>query len=142
MPGFFDGGCGGGIVEEGGLAGGLEGGPVAADDAVMGDDGLEDAAVVVGAVGVLLGEDNVAALVADEVFIVGRNQEVFAFAETAGAAVVGQVEIAALISLHVDAVTQQCDALAAVADVHARPPDEVLQCGGLVALEIFAGKQR
>ena len=76
-------------IEEGCLAGGLEGGPVAADDAVTGDDGLEDAAVVVGAVGVLGREDDIAALVADEVFVVGRNQEVSVLAETSGAAIVG-----------------------------------------------------
>ena len=39
--------------EEIGMAVGLEGCPVAADDAVVGDDGLEDAAIVVGVVAVL-----------------------------------------------------------------------------------------
>ena len=106
LPGFFNGGGGGDAIEEGGLKVRFERGPVAADDAVVGDDGLEDAAVVVGTVGVLPGEDDVAALVTDEVFIVGRNQEVFALAETSCAAIVGQVEIAALITLQVDRVAQ------------------------------------
>ena len=89
LPGGLEGGNVVAVVEEGCLAGGLEGGPVAADDAIVGDDGLEDAAVVVGAVGVLWRENDVAALVADEVFVVGRNQEVFALAEATGAAIVG-----------------------------------------------------
>ena len=72
-----------------GLAFVLERSPVAADDAVFGDDGLEDAAVVVGTMLVFGVEHDVAALIADEVFVIGRNQQVFALAETSGAAIVG-----------------------------------------------------
>ena len=57
LPGGLNGEGGGDAIEEDGLKVRFEGGPVAADDAVVGDDGLEDAAVVVGTVGVLLGED-------------------------------------------------------------------------------------
>ena len=71
--------------------------PVATNDAIVGDDGLEDAAVVVGFVFVVRREDNVTAFISDEVFVVGRNQEVFAFAETSGAAIVGQIEFPALL---------------------------------------------
>ena len=46
----------------------LERRPVATNDAIVGDDGLEDAAVVVGFVFVVRRKDNVAALVADEIF--------------------------------------------------------------------------
>ena len=70
--------------------------PVAADDAVMGNDGLEDAAIVVGAVGMLRRKHDVAALVADEVFVVGRNQQVFALAETPYATVIRQIELPTL----------------------------------------------
>ena len=140
LPGGLEGGNVVVVVEEGCLAGGLEGGPVAADDAVVGDDGLEDAAVVVGAVGVLGRENNVAALVADEVFVVGRDQEVFALAETMRAAVICQVEFPTLPFHGMNPVAQHGDAFAAVADVQARPPDEILERGGLMALEILAGK--
>ena len=40
-------------------------------------------------------EDDVAALIADEVFVVRRNQEIFAFAETTGAAIVRKIKIPA-----------------------------------------------
>ncbi len=70
--------------------------PVAADDAVVGDDGLEDAAVVVGFVTVFLGQDYVSALVADQIFVVWSNQKIFALAEASCAAVVGKVEITAI----------------------------------------------
>ena len=117
LPGGVEGGCVMVGIEEGGLAGGFEGCPVAANDAVVGNDGLEDAAVVVGAVGVLPREHDVATLVADEVFIVGGDEQKLALAETPCAAMVSEVEVPALIFLHVDAVAQQGDALAAVVDV-------------------------
>ena len=57
----------------------------------MGDDRLEDAAVVVRLVAIVRREDNVAAFVTDEVFIVRRNQEIFAFAETTSAAIIRKI---------------------------------------------------
>ncbi len=89
-------GYGCGLVEEGGLIAWFEWRPVAADDAVVGDDGLEDAAVVVGFVAMFLGQDYVSALVANQIFIVWRNKKVFAMAEASCAAVVGKVEITAI----------------------------------------------
>lgn len=85
-----------GLVEEGGLIAWFEWRPVAADDAVVGDDGLEDAAVVVGFVAMFLGQDYVSALVANQIFIVWRNKKVFALAEASSSAVVGKVEITAI----------------------------------------------
>ena len=85
-----------GLVEEGGLIAWFEWSPVAADDAVVGDDGLEDAAVVVGFVAMFLGQDYVSALVANQIFIVWRNKKVFALAEASSSAVVGKVEITAI----------------------------------------------
>ena len=93
-------------VKELNLAVSLKGRPVATDDAVMGDDGLEDAAVVVGAVGVLGWQDDVAALVADEVFVIGRNQEVFALAESARAAIISKIKLTASPFHGVNPVTQ------------------------------------
>ena len=71
--------------------------PIATDDAVMGNNGLEDATIVVRFVFVVGRKDDVAAFVADEVFVVRRNQEVFPFAETFCAAIVGQIEFPALL---------------------------------------------
>ena len=51
----------------------FEGRPVATDDAVLGDDGLEDAAVVVGTMAVFWGEDDVATLITNKVFVVRGN---------------------------------------------------------------------
>ena len=76
--------------------------PVAADDAVVGDDRLEDAAVVVGLVAMFLGQDYVSAFVANQIFIVRRNKKVFALAEASCAAVVGKVEITAINMLFMD----------------------------------------
>ena len=84
------------VVEECCLAGGLEGGPVAADDAIVGDDGLEDATIVMGAVAVFGWQDDVTAFVADEIFVVWRYQQIFALAETMRAAIIRQVELPTL----------------------------------------------
>ena len=59
----------------------LEGRPVAADSAVVGDNGLENTAVVVGMMPVFGRKHDVAGLVADEVFVVWRNQQGLAFSE-------------------------------------------------------------
>ena len=69
----------------------LEWRPVAANHAVVGDDRLEDAAVVVRLMAIVWREDDVAALVADEVFVVRRNQEIFAFAETTGTTIIRKI---------------------------------------------------
>ena len=53
----------------------FEGRPIATDDSVAGDDGLEDAAIVVGTVSVLWRQHNIAGLIANEIFIVGWNQK-------------------------------------------------------------------
>lgn len=71
--------------------------PIAANHAVMGDDRQEIATIVVGFVAIIGREDNVAALVADEVFVIRRNQEVSAFAETTGAAIGGEIKFPAFL---------------------------------------------
>ena len=97
----------------------LEGRPVTADSSFIGYDGLEDTAVVVGVMPVLRREHNVSGLIANEVFVVGRNQQKLTFAEAACAAIVGQIENSALPLLNVDGVAQECNPLATVADVQA-----------------------
>ena len=74
----------------------FKGCPVATNDAIFSNHWLEDAAVVVGLVFVVGQKDNVSALIADKIFIVRWNQEVFPFAETTGAAIIGQIEFPAL----------------------------------------------
>ena len=94
----------------------LEGRPVAADDAVLGNDGLEDAAVVVGMVAVFWGEDDVARLITNKVFVVRRNQKVIALAETTGATVFSKVIFTALPFLCMDVVAKEHDTPFAIAD--------------------------
>ena len=78
--------------EERCLAGFSERCPVAADDAVVGNHRLEDAAVVVGFVPEIGRQNDVAAFITDEIFIVGWYQEILSFAESPCAAIVGKVE--------------------------------------------------
>ena len=53
----------------------FEGRPIAADDSVAGDDGLEYATVVVSTVSIFLWQHDVAGLIANEIFVVWWNQE-------------------------------------------------------------------
>ena len=99
--------------------------PVATDDAVFGDDGLENAAVVVSMVAVFWGKHDFAGLVTDEVLVVKRNQEVVALAETTSAAIICQIEFAALPFLCMNTVAKKYNASLAIADAQARPPDEI-----------------
>ena len=97
----------------------LEGRPVAAYCSVVGNDGLEDATVVVGVMPVFGREHNVSGLIADEIFVVGRYQEKLALSETSCAAIVGQITRSALPLFNVDGIAQECNPLATVADVQA-----------------------
>ena len=106
----------------------------------MGDDGLENAAVVVGAVAVFGRKGDVTTLVADEVFVIRWNQQIMATPETTRAAIVGEVEFTAMPFHHVNRVTQHPDTIATDVDAQTRPPCEVLNCGGLMTLEILAGE--
>ena len=67
----------------------LKGSPVAANDAVVGNDRLEDAAVVVGTVTVLGREHDIPTLVTDKVFVVRWDQKELVFPETSCAALIG-----------------------------------------------------
>ena len=102
-----------------GVAVGAERRPIAADNAVAGDDGLEDAAIVMSAMTVGRGKGYMAAfaLVADEIFVVGRNEKVVPTTEAACAAVVSDVELATFPFDKVEIVASQLDATPALADV-------------------------
>ena len=73
----------------------LEWRPITADKAIVGDDGLEDAPVVVCVVLVLGRQHDVTTLIADQVLVVGWDQQVLPFAETSRATVFGQIKIPA-----------------------------------------------
>ena len=81
--------------------------PVAANDAVVSDDGLEDAAVVVGMVTVFGRQHDITTLITDKVFVVRGNQEELAFPETSSAATVGQVEIATSPPFDMDGIAKE-----------------------------------
>ena len=129
------------VVEEGETA--VVGGrrPVPHDKTVQRDDGVEDARVVVGVMRVVGMEDDVAALVADEVFVEGGKEEDAAAAEAAGACLRVDVEVAAFPALGAEFVAEGGDAAPAVIDIQPGPPDEVLQCGGAMTSEVFACKE-
>ena len=115
------------IIEERRLKCILEGCPVAADDAVVGNDGLEDATVVVGTMPMLRRKHNFATLVADEVFVVGRNQEEPAPSESACSAIIGHVEFVSFMFFQMNRVAQELNSLATFPNVQSRPPDEVFE---------------
>ena len=94
------------VIEERRLKSILEGCPVAADDAVVGDDGLEDAAVVVSTMAMLGRKHDFATLVADEVFVVRRNQEEPAPSESACTAIIGHIEFVPLMFFQMNRVAQ------------------------------------
>ena len=100
-----------------GLASGLKWCPVATNDAIMGDNGLEDASLVVRAVAMLWLKDDVTALVGNEVFVIRRDQHILAFAESPRAAIVSKIKFPAFPSHQMNGVAQQLNPPAAVADV-------------------------
>ena len=115
--------------------------PVADDLAVKQEDGPEDAAVVVGAVTVVGMEGQLAALVADKVFVVGGEQVHEAAAKSSGAPVLMPEKLEALPTLPDELCADGIHALLAGVDAEAAPPGEVLQGGGAVAAEVFPGQQ-
>ena len=126
------------IIEERRLKSILEGCPVAADDAVVGDDGLEDATVVVGTMPMHGRKHYFTTLVADEVFVVGRNKEEPAPSESACSAIIGHVEFVSLMFFQMNRIAQELYSLSTFPDVQSRPPDEVFERSRLSALEIFS----
>lgn len=114
--------------------------PVANDLAVKGDYGLEYSVVAVGFAGMLERKDDVTALVADEIFIIRRDQMNRSRAESSGAAGFVNIELTALPRFLNEFVTNDFDSFLTVADIQAGPPEEVLERGRRVASEIFPGK--
>ena len=104
-------------AEGDGADGAALGRPVAGHFAVLEDDVPEGAGVVVGFVAVVGVEGDVAALVADQVFVVGGEQVDAAAAEAAGATVAAQIEVLALPALPDPFPGGQVQSPPAVADV-------------------------
>ena len=94
------------VIEERRLKSILEGCPVAADYAVVGNDGQEDATVVVGTMTMLGRKYNFATLIADEVFVVRGNQEEPAPSESACTAIIGHIEFVPLMFFQMNRVAQ------------------------------------
>ena len=105
------------VVKEGGLAVILEWSPIAANRAVECNDRLENAAVVVGSVPVLLRKYYIAALVADEILVVRWDEEEPAAPEPPCTAIIRQIEFPSLPPFHMHRVAKEGYAFPAVADV-------------------------
>ena len=89
---------------------------------------------------VFLREDNVARLIADEVFVIGRNQQESTLFEASRATIVRQIEFSSFVFHLMDVVAQKCNAHAAITFIQSRPPNEIIECSRLTTLEVFTGK--
>gem|GEM_PF-5219104 len=76
---------------------------------------------------VLWRQHYVTALIANQIFIVGRYQQELPFPESSSATVISQVKLPASVSLHMKAVTQECDSFATVIYIQPRPPYKIFQ---------------
>lgn len=119
-----------------------EGFPGAANKAVEEDDREEGAGVVVGVVLVVLGKDQAPAFVADQVFVVGGQQDGVAAAEAPGAGIFVKIEVHPFPVDRMQFIPESGDTPPAVADVQAGPPSIVFERRGAVASEVFPGQQR
>ena len=70
-----------------------------------------------GVMPMLLGEYNIAAFIADEVFVVRWNQKKLAPPEAPCSAIVCQIEFTSLVFNHMKIIAQECDATATVTDI-------------------------
>ena len=91
--------------------------PVATDDAVAGDDGLEDAAVVMGTVPMFWWQHNVTGLIANEIFVVWWNQQKLALSEASCPTIIREIKIPAFPRFLVDCVAQERNTLPTVIDI-------------------------
>ena len=119
----------------------FEGLPASGDDAVGEDDGREVAGIVVGTVPMGLGKDDPPALVANQVLIVGREQQHRPFPETAAARIPVQEQVEAFPSDLVQCAAERFHPPPAVSHIQARPPDKIFEGGGAVAPEILICQQ-
>ena len=86
-------------------------------------------------------EDDVAAFVADQVFVEGGEEEDAAAAEAAGAGLRVDVEVAAFPALGAELAAEGGDAAPAVVDIQPGPPHVVLQRGGAMAAKVFSREE-
>ena len=118
----------------------LERRPIATDGTIKSDNRLEDAAVVMCMMPVFRWKHDVARLIADEVLVIRGNQQKLSLPASSCAALVRHVEDSSLPFLRMNAVSQQFNSSAAIADIQSRPPHKILQRGRLAALEVLVGE--
>ena len=87
-------------------------------------------------------QGDVAALVADEIFIVSGEEVDASAAESSGAGVLVEEEVQPLPMLLYEPVSDGFDSHFAFTRIQAAPPDEVFESGRGVAPEIAVGKLR
>ena len=116
-------------------------GPVAGHLAVQKENRPEDTGVVVGTVGMVRMEDDVAAFVADEVLVERGEEDAPAFLEAPRTGIFGKIELPATPPFRVEPVSQEVYAPPAVADIEPAPPDKILQRGRLAVTEVFTSQK-
>lgn len=82
-------------------------------------------------------KDDITALVADEIFIIRRDQMNRSRAESSGAAGFVNIELTAFPRFLNEFVTNDFDSFLTVADIQAGPPEEVLERGRRVLRKYF-----
>ena len=116
--------------------------PVAAHPAVLEDDRIEQTRTVVGPVALVRIQDDIAALVADEILVVRRQEDKPALPEAPGTAVCVNMKGSPGNAFRMQFASQQVHCPTAVGDSQPGPPDEVLEGCRRMAPEIFPCKQR
>ena len=114
------------------------GGPVTDDLSVQQHDGPENSGVVVRPVPVLLGQDQVPALVADEIFVEGGQKDDAAPAVPAEPTAFVATERKVFPALPDQFCPERLHACSAITDIQSAPPGEIFRRGGTVAAKIFS----
>ena len=120
----------------------LERSPVTANRPVKSYDRLEYAAVVMRPVTVLRLQYDITAFIADEIFIIWRNEQVSSPAESPRPAIIRKIKFTTGHLHLMDRTSHEIDSLAAVADIKPGPPDKVLESSWLAALEILSCERK
>lgn len=95
----------------------LERTPVSADDAIVGNNGLEDTRIIVSMMLMLGIENNISALIANQIFIVGRNQKKFAFSDTSRSAILMKIESLSFVRIAVKMIAYRLYTTLTVANI-------------------------
>ncbi len=116
------------------------GGPIANNFAVLEDNRPENAVAAVGAVHVVGMDGQLAALVTNKVFVVGREEVNVSAPESAGAAILVAEESKPFPAFLYEFVPDGIESIPTISDVEATPPYEVFQGGRAVAAEVGSGQ--